>query len=123
MFLHNRYGVLILGALTGAALNFGRLMSEAFILSKYPPWVALVVAGVGSLLFSVMLQKYDWERRKFATTATIATLGFAGAIAALATGSGFADVQALIQEVVSAVNREMELRRERRQEDNHEPWW
>jgi type II secretory pathway component PulM len=34
-----------------------------------------------------------------------------------------ADVQALIQEVVSAVNREMELRRERRQEDNHEPWW
>ena len=96
MFLHNRYGVLILGALTGAALNFGRLMSEAFILSKYPPWVALVVAGVGSLLFSVMLQKYDWERRKFATTATIATLGFAGAIAALATGSGFADVQALM---------------------------
>ena len=33
------------------------------------------------------------------------------------------DVQALIQEIVSAVNREMELRRERRQEDNHEPWW
>ena len=34
-----------------------------------------------------------------------------------------ADVQALIQEVVTAVGREMELRRERRQEDNHEPWW
>ena len=96
MFLHNRYGVLILGALTGAALNFGRLMSEAFILSKYPPWVALVVAGVGSLLFSVLLQKYDWERRKFASTATVATLGFAGAIAALAAGSGFADAQALL---------------------------
>ena len=96
MFLHNRYGVLILGALTGAALNFGRLMSEAFILSKYPPWVALVVAGVGSLLFSVLLQKYDWERRKFANTATIATLGFAGTIAALAAGSGFADMQALL---------------------------
>ena len=29
----------------------------------------------------------------------------------------------LIQEIVSAVSREMDLRRERRQEDNHEPWW
>ena len=38
-------------------------------------------------------------------------------------GAGQADVQALIQEIVSAVNREMDLRRERRQEDNHEPWW
>ena len=91
MFLHNRYGVLILGALTGAALNFGRLMSEAFILSRYPPWVALVVAGVGSLIFSALLQNYDWERRKFAKTATVATLAFAGAIAALAGASGFAD--------------------------------
>jgi hypothetical protein len=33
------------------------------------------------------------------------------------------DVEALIQEIVSAVNREMNLRRERRQEDSHEPWW
>jgi len=32
-------------------------------------------------------------------------------------------VEALIQEIVGAVNREMELRRERRQDDNHEPWW
>jgi hypothetical protein len=33
------------------------------------------------------------------------------------------DVEVLIQEIVSAVNREMAMRRERRQEDNHEPWW
>jgi hypothetical protein len=38
-------------------------------------------------------------------------------------GASEGDVQALIQEIVSAVNREMDLRRERRQEDNHEPWW
>ena len=48
-------------------------MSEAFILPRYPPWVALVVAGVGSLIFSALLQNYDWERRKFAKTATVAT--------------------------------------------------
>jgi hypothetical protein len=38
-------------------------------------------------------------------------------------GASDGDVEALIQEIVSAVNREMSLRRERRQEDSHEPWW
>lgn len=38
-------------------------------------------------------------------------------------GASAGDVEALIQEIVSAVNREMALRRERRQEDSHEPWW
>lgn len=40
-----------------------------------------------------------------------------------APGASDGDVEALIQEIVSAVNREMALRRERRQEDSHEPWW
>jgi hypothetical protein len=38
-------------------------------------------------------------------------------------GDSAGDVEGLIQEIVSAVNREMALRRERRQEDSHEPWW
>ena len=82
MFLHNRYGVLILGALTGAALNFGRLMSEAFILSRYPPWVALVVALLVASLLCIASKlrlgaseiRENRHRRYLAFARTIAAL-------------------------------------------------
>jgi len=77
-----------------------------------------------SLIHLAEVDKRQDEARKYARLSA----DEAPAVQAAGPSEGAAsasegDVEALIQEILSAVNREMELRRERRQDDNHEPWW
>ena|GEM_PF-4838727 len=77
-----------------------------------------------SLIHLAEVQKRRDEARQYARLSADEAPAVAAAPAAQDTSQASkGDVEALIQEVLSAVNREMELRRERRQEDGHEYWW
>ncbi|MBT6488916.1 MAG: hypothetical protein HOK97_04085, partial [Deltaproteobacteria bacterium] len=96
MVLSNRLAILILGFLVGGLLNFGRIGAEAYLLATFEPIHAVYVATVGSMLFSFVLPRVDWEQSKFSKLALWVTLGFAALVLALVVTSPGHSTQALV---------------------------
>ena len=96
MLLSNRLAILILGFLVGGLLNFGRIGAEAYLLATFEPIHAIYVATVGSMLFSFVLPRVDWEQSKFSKLALWVTLGFAAAVLFLVVASPNHSVQAIV---------------------------
>ena len=95
MVLSNRVAVLLLGVVVGGLLSFGRVGAEAFLLSTFEPIYAIYVATAGSLAFSFVLPRVDWDSTKFAKIAGYSTLGFAVLLGLMTLLGGAPSVQAL----------------------------
>ena len=86
-----------MGVLVGAVLSFGRVASEAYLLSTWDPINAIYVATAASVAFTFALPRVNWERIKFARMAGVLTLAFALLLAILTPLEGeAAALQALL---------------------------
>ena len=95
VLLSNRVAVLLLGVMVGGLLSFGRVGAEAFLLATFEPIYAIYVATAGSLAFSFMLPRVDWDRTKFARIAGFSTFVFALVLGVISLLGGIPSVQAI----------------------------